>query len=104
MTVDEAQTYFVSKIGVLAHNAGKQKENCKPLVLGGAYWKVKGSVRAHKKQGGEVHHMPSVAALDGHKALPNSLPTVTSGRGPAIWMEKPDHLQTKSRKSKVHRD
>ena len=48
--------------------------------------------------------MPAVAALDGHKALPNSLPSVNKGRGPAIWMERPDHLQTKTRKSKVYRD
>ena len=48
--------------------------------------------------------MPAVAALDGHKVLPNSLPSVNKGRGPAIWMERPDRLQTKTRKGKVYRD
>ena len=50
LTVDEAQTYFVSKSGVLSHNAGKKKEKYKPLVLGGAYRKVKESVKTHKKR------------------------------------------------------
>ena len=85
MPMPVANSYFVSKCGVLSHNAGKKKKKCEPPKRGGAYGKVRSD-----NAGGEVHHMPSKAAID------DGVPKLTKGTGPAIWMRTRDHRKTRS--------